>query len=105
MERKRVLAARPGQLVPLLGERNLAVRRVSRGDDGKDRSTALMISDSGVWDAGVKRVVREGPVSVPWTEYYQEQVRLGGLRVVEDEKHAPRGTGASKRDERARSDA
>jgi hypothetical protein len=104
MERKSVLAARPGQLVPYMSEHDLAIRRKFRDASGKDRSAALMISDSGVWDCAMKRVVTPGPVSVPWTEFYQEQERMGGLRVVDVAKDAPRGTGASERGKRAGSD-
>ena len=95
MERKKVLA-KAGVLITLMNEKDLCVRRVSRGPDGKERSTALFINSEGLYDAAVRAVIKPGPVSVPWTEYYQEQARLGDLRVVEETKDAPRGTGASK---------
>ncbi len=105
MERRKVLA-KAGVLVPFMSEKDLPYRRRSRGSDGKDRLTALFITCDGVYDAGTRSVVTAGPVSVPWTDYYREQHRLGDLIVVEEKKAiAPRGTGASKRDERVRSDS
>lgn len=85
MQRKRVLAA-AGKLVPYLSERDVVIRRVSRDDKGKPRSTALFIATEGIWDNGIKAFIKRGPVSVPLTDYYLRRLAEGSLIEVKDEK-------------------
>lgn len=105
MERKRILAA-AGLLVPYY--RGAEIRkgklyevfyqRVSRDGAGRHRNTALFICDKGVWDNGTKQVVKAGPVSVEWNEYYQRRHEDGSIVVVEDrpQTKASRGDAATR---------
>jgi hypothetical protein len=104
MERKRVLAV-AGKLVPYMGERDVCIRRRSRDDSGNDRLTPLFISDAGIWDNGIKAIVRPGPVSVPWTDYYQRQHRRGDLVIVADKAKPREEKSAASRGSDARRDS
>jgi hypothetical protein len=112
MDRKLVLAA-PGMLVPhYLGEKmikgralHVFSRRQSRDGAGNSRFTALFICDRGLWDNGTKQVVRPGPVSVPWCEFYERQVASGSLVIVESKVSAKAESKASRGSDAARDSA
>lgn len=61
---KRVLAA-PGKMIIPVSASGRVLRRKVRTDDGGSGSVAIYISDSGLYDARLRTVIKPGPVEVP----------------------------------------